>query len=174
MDFGVNQGMVEELFSRYRDDPKTVAESWRSFFDTMSAQERAALAEELIDTSLRPRGRSWMRRPGTNTRSASPRWCRATACAATASRSSTRSACCKSGPERAVAGALRPGRGRPRHACSPPATSPARRSCRCARSCADCKETYCRTIGVEFRTSRSPRSARGCRSGWSRPATASA
>jgi 2-oxoglutarate dehydrogenase E1 component len=45
MDFGVNQGIVEELFSRYRDNPKAVAASWRDFFDAMSAQERAALVE---------------------------------------------------------------------------------------------------------------------------------
>jgi 2-oxoglutarate dehydrogenase E1 component len=43
MDFGVNQGVVEELFIRYRDNPKTVAESWRHFFDAMSAEERAEL-----------------------------------------------------------------------------------------------------------------------------------
>jgi 2-oxoglutarate dehydrogenase E1 component len=43
MDFGVNQGIVEELFSRYRDNPKAVADSWRNFFDAMTPQERAEL-----------------------------------------------------------------------------------------------------------------------------------
>ena len=45
MDFGVNQGIVEELFSRYRDNPRAVDETWRHYFDEMSAQDRA----ELID-----------------------------------------------------------------------------------------------------------------------------
>ena len=45
MDFGVNQGIVEELFSRYRDNPKAVAETWRNFFDAMSAEERAELVD---------------------------------------------------------------------------------------------------------------------------------
>jgi 2-oxoglutarate dehydrogenase E1 component len=43
MDFGVNQGLVEELFSRYRENPRAVAESWRSFFDGMSDEDRSAL-----------------------------------------------------------------------------------------------------------------------------------
>ena len=43
MDFGVNQGIVEELYSRYRDNPRAVADSWRRFFEAMSAEERAEL-----------------------------------------------------------------------------------------------------------------------------------
>ncbi len=52
MDFGVNQGLVEELFVRYRDNPRAVGDSWRNFFDAMSAEERA----ELGATTSAPRG----------------------------------------------------------------------------------------------------------------------
>jgi 2-oxoglutarate dehydrogenase E1 component len=44
MDFGINQGLVEELFLRYRDNPRAVADTWRSFFDALSAEERNQLA----------------------------------------------------------------------------------------------------------------------------------
>ena len=43
MDFGVNQGIVEELYSRYRDNPRAVGDAWRRFFDGMSPEERAEL-----------------------------------------------------------------------------------------------------------------------------------
>jgi 2-oxoglutarate dehydrogenase E1 component len=43
MDFGVNQSVVEDLYLRYRDNPKAVAEPWRRFFDTLSADDLAEL-----------------------------------------------------------------------------------------------------------------------------------
>ncbi len=44
MDFGVNQGMVEELFLRYRDNPRTVDAAWRRYFDGLGDDERSKLA----------------------------------------------------------------------------------------------------------------------------------
>src|SRR5689334_23921641 len=46
MDFGVNQGLVEELYSRYRENPRAVAESWRRFFDGMDEADRAELGAQ--------------------------------------------------------------------------------------------------------------------------------
>jgi 2-oxoglutarate dehydrogenase E1 component len=43
MDFGVNQGIVEELYFRYRQNPRAVAEDWRKFFDSMSEAERSEI-----------------------------------------------------------------------------------------------------------------------------------
>ncbi|MDQ3032612.1 MAG: 2-oxoglutarate dehydrogenase E1 component [Myxococcota bacterium] len=34
-DFGVNQGLVEELYLKYRENPTAVAEEWRHFFDNL-------------------------------------------------------------------------------------------------------------------------------------------
>jgi 2-oxoglutarate dehydrogenase E1 component len=34
-DFGVNQGFVEELYLKYRENPASVAEEWRRFFDSL-------------------------------------------------------------------------------------------------------------------------------------------
>ncbi|UJR81811.1 2-oxoglutarate dehydrogenase E1 component [Sandaracinus amylolyticus] len=34
-DFGVNQGLVEELYLKYRENPASVAAEWRKFFDTL-------------------------------------------------------------------------------------------------------------------------------------------
>jgi 2-oxoglutarate dehydrogenase E1 component len=52
MDFGVNQAVVEEIFLRYRDNPRAVAESWRTFFEAMSPEERA----ELVNGGVAERG----------------------------------------------------------------------------------------------------------------------
>ncbi len=45
MDFGINQSVVEELYLRYRDNPRAVAESWREFFDGLGDSERESLAK---------------------------------------------------------------------------------------------------------------------------------
>lgn len=45
MDFGVNQAIVEELYSRYRENPKAVDESWRRYFAGMSEAEHQTLAK---------------------------------------------------------------------------------------------------------------------------------
>ncbi|MEZ4338854.1 MAG: hypothetical protein R3B82_19725 [Sandaracinaceae bacterium] len=43
-DFGVNQALVEELFLRYRENPAAVNETWRRYFDGLTAQMPAATA----------------------------------------------------------------------------------------------------------------------------------
>jgi 2-oxoglutarate dehydrogenase E1 component len=43
MDFGVNQGLVEELFLRYRENPRAVADNWRRFFEGLDTSEISAL-----------------------------------------------------------------------------------------------------------------------------------
>ena len=37
-DFGVNQAFVEELFLRYQENPSTVGERWRTYFDGLQTQ----------------------------------------------------------------------------------------------------------------------------------------
>jgi 2-oxoglutarate dehydrogenase E1 component len=56
MDFGVNQGVVEELFFRYRDNPRTVAETWRKFFDALSPEDRAELSGASVAPPARGNG----------------------------------------------------------------------------------------------------------------------
>ncbi len=41
-DFGINQAYVEELYLRYRENPQSVDESWRRYFDRASAEAGAA------------------------------------------------------------------------------------------------------------------------------------
>ncbi len=43
MDFGINQSIVEELYLRYRDNPRAVDETWRQFFDDLAEPERDEL-----------------------------------------------------------------------------------------------------------------------------------
>jgi 2-oxoglutarate dehydrogenase E1 component len=43
MDFGINQGVVEEQYLRYRDNPRAVDERWREFFDNLADPDREAL-----------------------------------------------------------------------------------------------------------------------------------
>jgi len=48
LDFGLNAGLVEELFGRYLDNPDSVDASWRSYFDERTgadARRRAAFAK---------------------------------------------------------------------------------------------------------------------------------
>jgi 2-oxoglutarate dehydrogenase E1 component len=37
-DFGVNQGLVEELYLRYRANPASVSDAWRSYFDSLDEE----------------------------------------------------------------------------------------------------------------------------------------
>jgi 2-oxoglutarate dehydrogenase E1 component len=53
MDFGVNQGIVEELYFRYRANPRAVAEDWRKFFDAMSEAERSQIASNGSEAVVR-------------------------------------------------------------------------------------------------------------------------
>jgi 2-oxoglutarate dehydrogenase E1 component len=55
MDFGVNQGMVEELYLRYRENPKAVADAWRHYFDRMTDAELAELATSATSVPGRAR-----------------------------------------------------------------------------------------------------------------------
>ena len=43
MDFGINQGLVEEQYLRYRDNPRAVDESWRHYFEAMTVADKAKL-----------------------------------------------------------------------------------------------------------------------------------
>ncbi len=43
MDFGINQALVEELYLRYRDNPRAVDDHWREYFDALSEEDRIAL-----------------------------------------------------------------------------------------------------------------------------------
>ena len=122
----------------------------RSWSKSSPARHRACRAS--LPRPLAPRSTS---RPGTNTRSASPRWCRATACAATASRISTRSALYK--PDQSELSLERFGlaevdpdtvfaTGNFAGAGQLPLREIVRRL----------RETYTRTIGVEFRNIEEP------------------
>lgn len=44
-DFGINQGLVEELYLQYRNNPGSVEDVWRKFFDGLSEADQAALLE---------------------------------------------------------------------------------------------------------------------------------
>jgi 2-oxoglutarate dehydrogenase E1 component len=41
LDFGVNQGFVEEQYLRYRDNPAAVDPSWRRFFEALEREDNA-------------------------------------------------------------------------------------------------------------------------------------
>jgi 2-oxoglutarate dehydrogenase E1 component len=45
MDFGVNQGLVEELYLRFRENPHAVERSWQAYFERLSDADRRALLE---------------------------------------------------------------------------------------------------------------------------------
>ncbi len=62
MDFGINQGLVEELFLRFRQNPQTVEQTWRSYFERMSAPDR----DELLESATRSEGHAGIRRNGGN------------------------------------------------------------------------------------------------------------
>ncbi len=40
LNFGINAGLVEELFAQYQDNPESVDASWRSFFDERTGRGR--------------------------------------------------------------------------------------------------------------------------------------
>jgi 2-oxoglutarate dehydrogenase E1 component len=41
-DFGINQGLVDELYASYLENPQLVDESWRRYFDGLTRTERGA------------------------------------------------------------------------------------------------------------------------------------
>jgi len=43
MDFGINQGLVEELYLRFRENPSAVDGDWRKYFERLSEAEQAGL-----------------------------------------------------------------------------------------------------------------------------------
>jgi 2-oxoglutarate dehydrogenase E1 component len=45
MDFGINQGLVEELYLRYRENPHSVEGAWRKYFERLSEVEQAGLMQ---------------------------------------------------------------------------------------------------------------------------------
>jgi len=44
LNFGLNAGLVEELYAQYLDNPESVDPSWRSFFEERAGQNRRTLA----------------------------------------------------------------------------------------------------------------------------------
>jgi len=44
LNFGLNAGLVEELYAQYLDNPQSVDASWRSFFDERTGRSRASVA----------------------------------------------------------------------------------------------------------------------------------
>src|SRR5262249_32545766 len=44
LDFGINVGLVEELYAQYLENPEAVDPSWRAYFDERSARARPDLA----------------------------------------------------------------------------------------------------------------------------------
>ncbi|MET0384904.1 MAG: hypothetical protein ABW321_03045, partial [Polyangiales bacterium] len=45
MDFGINQGLVEELYQRFRENPASVEGSWQKYFERLSEAETAGLMQ---------------------------------------------------------------------------------------------------------------------------------
>jgi 2-oxoglutarate dehydrogenase E1 component len=45
MDFGINQGLVEELYLRFRENPSSVDGAWQKYFERLSEAERAGLLQ---------------------------------------------------------------------------------------------------------------------------------
>ena len=43
MDFGINQGLVEELYLRFRENPHAVDGDWRKYFEVESVIVRSGL-----------------------------------------------------------------------------------------------------------------------------------
>ena len=43
MDFGINQGLVEEQYLRYRENPRAVDASWQRYFESMTVADKAKL-----------------------------------------------------------------------------------------------------------------------------------
>ena len=44
LDFGVNQGLVEELYLRWCDNPRSVDESWQRFFESLAEKDAPVAA----------------------------------------------------------------------------------------------------------------------------------
>src|SRR5215510_5408850 len=45
MDFGINQSLVEELYLRFRENPRSVDGSWQKYFERLSPEEQASLLQ---------------------------------------------------------------------------------------------------------------------------------
>jgi 2-oxoglutarate dehydrogenase E1 component len=45
MDFGINQGLVEELYLRFRENPNSVEGTWQKYFERLSEAEQAGLLQ---------------------------------------------------------------------------------------------------------------------------------
>ncbi|NUQ74111.1 MAG: 2-oxoglutarate dehydrogenase E1 component [Polyangiaceae bacterium] len=45
LDFGINQGFVEELYAQYLENPESVDPAWRSFFDSQNGGAQKAAAQ---------------------------------------------------------------------------------------------------------------------------------
>jgi 2-oxoglutarate dehydrogenase E1 component len=45
MDFGINQGLVEELYLRFRENPQSVEGSWQKYFERLSETDKAGLMQ---------------------------------------------------------------------------------------------------------------------------------
>ncbi|MET0385191.1 MAG: 2-oxoglutarate dehydrogenase E1 component [Polyangiales bacterium] len=45
MDFGINQGLVEELYLRFRENPHSVEGTWQKYFERLSEAEAAVLMQ---------------------------------------------------------------------------------------------------------------------------------
>src|SRR5262249_13788927 len=44
LDFGINVGLVEELYAQYLENPEAVDPSWRAYFEERSARSRPEVA----------------------------------------------------------------------------------------------------------------------------------
>jgi 2-oxoglutarate dehydrogenase E1 component len=52
LDFGINQGFVEELYAQYLENPESVDPEWRSFFDAQNGGPQTSAAR---DTAFQPK-----------------------------------------------------------------------------------------------------------------------
>jgi 2-oxoglutarate dehydrogenase E1 component len=55
LDFGVNAGFIEELYDRYLENPESVDDGWRAFFDERHPGGRVALLPPEPDPEVAPR-----------------------------------------------------------------------------------------------------------------------
>src|SRR4051812_29213929 len=45
MDFGINQSLVEELYLRFRENPRSVDGAWQKYFERLTPEEQASLLQ---------------------------------------------------------------------------------------------------------------------------------
>ena len=153
------------LLQRWLKDPESVDPSWRNFFEgyELGQSFKGSTAADGDGRGAARKRRSRRSRG----------WSTPTARSATTWPTSTRSSSTRGAKshEQLELDGLRPVRGRPR-----PGLLQQARTEQPLHACASCwailRQTYCRTIGVEFMHIQRPaRSATGCTSGWSRSAT---